>query len=158
MTANKLKKESIIPRIDGIMKDIEKLQSYAKKPLEEFKNNEDLFSLSQFYLRQALEGVFHIGEHILSRLNGGRATEYKEIAQLLGKRGIVEKHFADTKLKTMAGYRNRLTHFYAEVTPEEIYNILNNDLGDFDIFLKSVKEVLESPCKFGLELEGNLLW
>ena len=153
MTTNKLKKQSIIPRIDGITRDIEKLQGFAKKPLGEFKSNEDLFALSQFYLRQALEGVFHIGEHILSRLNGGRATEYKEIARLLSEKRIVDKTFADTRLKAMAGYRNRLTHFYAEITPEEIYAILKNNLGDFDIFLKAIKEVLENPDKFGLELE-----
>jgi len=153
MVILKLKKESIIPRIDGIARDIEKLKKFAKRPLEEFKNNEDLFALSQFYLRQALEGVFHIGEHILSRLNGGRATEYKEIARLLGEKKIVPKVFADIKLKAMAGYRNRLTHFYAEVTPDELYSVVNNNLKDFDIFLKAVKDVLEHPANFGLEIE-----
>jgi len=153
MTKNKLKKESIIPRIDGIARDIEKLRGFAKKPPDEFTDNEELFALSQFYLRQALEGVFHIGEHILSRLNGGRATEYKEIARLLGERKIVKKTFADTRLKAMAGYRNRLTHFYAEITPEEIYSILKDNLADFHIFLKAIKKVLENPDKFGLALE-----
>ena len=85
-------------------------------------------------------------------MNGGRATEYKEIAKLLGERGIVERKFADTRLKAMAGYRNRLTHFYADIKPEEIYAILNNNLGDFGTFLTAVKDVLEHPEKFGLEL------
>ncbi len=152
MVVSKLKKESIIPRIDGIAKDIEKLKRIAAMGVDELKKDEDLFALSQFYLRQALEGVFHIGEHILSRMNGGRATEYKEIAKLLGERGIVERKFADTRLKAMAGYRNRLTHFYADIKPEEIYAILNNNLGDFGTFLTAVKDVLEHPEKFGLEL------
>lgn len=151
--ANALKKESIIPRVDGIMRDLQKLRSLSAKPIEEFKKNDDLFALSQFYLRQALEGVFHIGEHILSRLNGGRATEYKEIARLLGERGVVDKHFAEGKLAAMAGYRNRLTHFYADVTPEEIYGILKNNLSDFETFLTAVKHVLEEPEKFGLTIE-----
>lgn len=147
---NKLKKEAIIPRIDGILRDVDKLRKLSDKGLEEFKKNEEFFALSQFYLRQALEGVFHIGEHILSRLNGGRATEYKEIAKLLGERGIVNKNFAETRLKSMAGYRNRLTHFYADITPEEIYDILKNHLDDFEVFLRAVKNVLEHPEKFGL--------
>lgn len=150
---NALKKESIIPRIDGITRDIEKLKGIAEKGLKGLKRDEELFALSQFYLRQALEGVFHIGEHILSHLNGGRATEYKEIARLLGEHGIVDKNFADTRLKAMAGYRNRLTHFYADIKPEEIYSILQNNLSDFDIFLKAVKEVLKHPEKYGLKLE-----
>lgn len=30
---------------------------------------------------------------------------------------------------------------------------LQNDLGDFDIFLSAVKKVLENPDQFGLEVE-----
>src|SRR3989344_1873133 len=122
-----LKRQSIVPRMDGIMRDIEKLKKLSVVPFDRFRStNEDYYALSQFYLRQALEGVFHIGEHILSRLSGGRATEYKEIARKLGKFGIVDQQFADSKLVSMAGYRNRLTHFYAEITQEELYKILKN--------------------------------
>ncbi len=148
-----LKKESIIPRIEGIMRDMDKLRELGARNVDEFKKNEDIFALSQFYLRQALEGIFHIGEHILSRMNGGRATEYKEIARLLGERGVVPKDFADTKLKAMAGYRNRLTHFYADVTPEEIHAILSHDLEDFEEFLSSIKNLMNKPEAFGLAIE-----
>lgn len=153
MGTNKLKKEALIPRLDGIAEDVEKLLKLKEKGLEEFKNNEEVFALSQFYLRQALEGVFHIGEHILSRLNGGRAAEYKEIAKLLGEKGVVNKNFAASSLKDMAGYRNRLTHFYAEITPEEIYNILQNNLEDISLFLKEIKNFLGQLAEFNLEIE-----
>lgn len=53
----------------------------------------------------------------------------------------------------MAGYRNRLTHFYAEITPEEMYQIINHHLDDFAVFLKAVKNVLEHPEKFELTVE-----
>lgn len=135
------------------MRDMDKLRELGARNVDEFKKNEDIFALSQFYLRQALEGIFHIGEHILSRMNGGRATEYKEIARLLGERGVVPKDFADTKLKAMAGYRNRLTHFYADVTPEEIHAILSHDLEDFEEFLSSIKNLMNKPEAFGLAIE-----
>lgn len=153
MGLNKLKKEAIIPRLDGIAEDIQKLFKLKENGLNEFRNNEEIFALSQFYLRQALEGVFHIGEHILSRLNGGRATEYKEIAKLLGEKGVVNKNFADNNLKDMAGYRNRLTHFYAEITPSEIYDILQNNLDDISMFLREIKSFLGRLTEFNLEIE-----
>lgn len=53
----------------------------------------------------------------------------------------------------MAGYRNRLTHFYAEITPGELHDILNNDLGDFETFLSAIKRVLKHPEQFGLTIE-----
>jgi len=147
-----IKKQSIIPRIDGIERDVGKLKKLGKLELEKFQE-EDNFALAQFYLRRALEGVFHISNHLLSRLSGGRSTQYKEIARMLGDKGIVDRSFANNNLVKMAGYRNRLTYFYADVTPEEMYDVLNDDLGDFDLFLKAIKYILKDPEKFHLKLE-----
>lgn len=147
-----LKKQSIIPRVDGIERDVKKLKGLRELELDEFRG-EDNFALAQFYLRRALEGVFHIGNHLLSRLSGGRSTQYKEIAKALGEKGIVDPSFAENNLVKMAGYRNRLTHFYADIKPEELYEVLHNDLGDFDFFLTAIKELLKNPEKYNLELE-----
>lgn len=147
-----IKSQSILLRADGIQKDLEKLRDLAKLSPSDF-SLESNFVLAKYYLREALEGVFHIGSHILSRLPAGRATEYKEIAKKLGELGIVDKTFADAKLKDMAGYRNRLTHFYAQVTPEEVYRIIREDLGDFELYLAFIKNVLQHPEKFNLQVE-----
>jgi uncharacterized protein YutE (UPF0331/DUF86 family) len=152
LTKEAIKSHAIIPRIDGIQRDIEKLKVLGELSLAEF-SEEDNFIKAQFYLRQALEGVFNIGTHILSRIPGGRATEYKTIALKLGEVGIVEKSFADQNLKAMAGYRNRLTHFYADVTPEEIHAIINENIGDFDTFLQAIRDLLLEPSKFNLIVE-----
>jgi len=88
--------------------------------------------------------------HILSRLPGGVATQYKEIAIQMGERGLIDKEFASTKLVEMAKYRNRLVHFYNEVKPEESYQVLKTDLSDFDIFLSAIKTILAHPETFGL--------
>lgn len=32
----------------------------------------------------------------------------------------------------MAGYRNRMVHFYDEVTPEELYQIVQDDIKDIE--------------------------
>ena len=147
-----IKSQSIIPRLDGIQKDLEKLKILGKLSITLF-SQEDNFIKAQFYLRRSLEGVFHIGSHILSRLPGGRATEYKEVALKLGELGIVEQKFAQTKLKDMAGYRNRLTHFYAEISPSEIHGIILENLNDFGTFLKAIKELIKNPEKFNLQVE-----
>ena len=35
----------------------------------------------------------------------------------------------------MAGYRNRMVHFYKEISAEELYDILLNELKDIETFL-----------------------
>ncbi|HEY5599868.1 MAG TPA: HepT-like ribonuclease domain-containing protein, partial [Candidatus Manganitrophaceae bacterium] len=152
MTKEFIKSQAILPRIDGVEQDLLKLKSLGELSLEEFAE-EDNFVKGQFYLRRALEGVFHIGSHILARMPGGRAAEYEEIAIKLGGMGIVEKSFAQGNLKSMAGYRNRLTHFYADVTPKAIYKIIQEHLIDFKVFLQAIRALLKNPGKFNLELQ-----
>lgn len=136
-----LEKDVIVKRMDGIQGEVAELQKFARIPFDEFQGGVG-FKLAHYHLHRALEGVFHIGAHLLSRIPGAQAAEYKEIARKLGEYGIVEKEFADTKLVEMARYRNRLVHFYAEITPEELYGILQKDLGDFDRFLSAIKKML----------------
>ena len=152
MTSKPLEKDVILKRVNGIQAEIKELRGLIKTPFEEFKNGIG-FKLAQYHLHRVLEGVFHISAHILSCIPGAQATEYKELARKLGEYGIIDKNFANTKLVEMAKYRNRLVHFYAEVTAEELYGILQNDLGDFDVFLSAVKKLLESPEKFGLTID-----
>ena len=154
MTKLPIKMRSIAPRLDGIAKDVAKLRQLGALDEKEFCSaDKDHFDVAKLRLREALEGVFNIGAHILSRMEGGRTTEYKEIAKKLGEFGIVEKEFAQKALKRMAGYRNRLTHFYAEIGAKELHRIIQNDLGDFEIFMKKVKALLEHPERFSLEVE-----
>lgn len=150
MTKNIIENDVILKRVNGIQREIAALQKLGEIPFDEFHAGTS-FELAQYHLHRALEGVFNISSHILSRIPGAQATQYRELAEKLGEYGIIDKKFAQTKLVEMAKYRNRLVRFYAEIMPEEIYAVLQNDLGDFDIFLRAVKNLLEHPEQFGLE-------
>lgn len=151
MTPPPLEREAILPRIDGIGKNLRKLRELAKLPLNDFQGS-DHFDLAQHHLRLALEGVFHISSHILSRLPGGRAVEYKEIAKKMGELGVVPKEFAEKSLVPMAGMRNILVHYYADIDANRLHAILQNNLGAIELFLKEIKKLLENPAKLGLSV------
>lgn len=145
-------KHTITVKLDEIQRCVEKLKQFQAMTLDEFKGGEN-FAISEHYLRRALEAVFEIGSHILARLPGGKVSGYKEIAKKLGEHRILTPEFAKETLIKMAGYRNRLIHFYSEVTVEEMYQIIQNNLNDFDRFNEYIKEVLIKPEKFGLIVE-----
>lgn len=147
-----LEREAILPRIDGIRKNLAKLRELGVLSFDDFKTG-DPFDLTQHHLRLALEGVFHIGAHILSRLPGGRAVEYREIATKLGEFGVVPDAFAREKLVPMAKLRNLLVHHYADIDAKRIYSVVRNYLGDIEEFLKHIKSVTDEPKKFGLEIQ-----
>jgi len=141
-----------MPRIDGISKNLAKLKNLGELPFSQFKVG-DPFDLAQHHLRLALEGIFHIGTHILSRLPGGRAVEYADIPKRLAEQGVLEPAFAEKKLVPMARLRNLLVHHYADIDAQEIYRIIHEDLEDIEYFLGCIKKVIENPGKLGLTVE-----
>jgi len=147
-----IEKDTVLKRVNGIQIELAELEKLGELSFENFQKEKG-FELGQYHLHRALEGVFNISAHILSRIPGGQATKYKDMARNLGKFGIVDKQFAETELSKMADYRNRLVHFYAEVTPEEVYKIITEYLRDFETFLSAIKKVLEHPEKFVLTVE-----
>jgi len=129
------RKIKLIEKHVGRLKELKEL-SAGKLALD--KN----FDVAAWNLRCALESTLDIGSHILSRIPGVSFDSYKEIALKLGECKIVPMDFAEKELQEMARYRNRLTHFYFEVKPKEMHKIIQNDLGDFEIFLKHIKKLL----------------
>lgn len=88
-----------------------------------------MVAAGESFLRRSLEALFDIGRHILAKGFGEPAAEYKEIAQKLEERGVLGAEQGE-RLRAMAGYRNRLVHFYDEVTPAELYGILTEHIED----------------------------
>jgi uncharacterized protein YutE (UPF0331/DUF86 family) len=94
-----------------------------------------------------------IGSHILSRIPGARPSSYKDIPRLLERHKILPNEYASHQLTKMAGYRNRMVHFYGEITEHEIYNIIQEELEDFHAFCSYINEILRAPEPFGLTVE-----
>ena len=102
-----------------------------------------IYLCAVIYLRKSLEAVFDIGRHILAKTYGFREIEYKAIARELGNRGVISEGLSEVLIK-MAGYRNRMVHFYREITSEELYQIVVTNLEDFDRFNREVITFLKA--------------
>lgn len=82
-------------------------------------------------LRRCLESLLDIGRHILAKAFARGVAEYKDIPRQLKERGVFDQ--AEFQLLfQMAGYRNRMVHFYHEVTPDELYRICTTELDDIE--------------------------
>jgi uncharacterized protein YutE (UPF0331/DUF86 family) len=95
----------------------------------EFLTDPRMAAAGESYLRRGLEALFDIGRHLLAKGFGEPAADYKTIAQRLGEHSILDAGQVE-RLRSMAGYRNRLVHFYDEVTPSELYGILTDHVAD----------------------------
>ncbi|MGQ9645094.1 MAG: type VII toxin-antitoxin system HepT family RNase toxin [Thermodesulfobacteriota bacterium] len=148
-----LNREVLQARISYIEDSLRSLERFKGMPYEEFHSNSDNFRICFYDLHRALEAVMDIGSHILSRIPGARPGSYKDIPRLLEKHKIIPADFASGSLTKMAGYRNRMVHFYGEITEKEIHDIVQEELGDFLTFITYIGAILSDPAKFKLSLE-----
>lgn len=81
---------------------------------------------------RCLEALFDVGRHILTKGYGLGVSEYKEIAMRLQTHGVLSVNEATT-VHLLAGYCNRLAHFYHEVSTEELDEVCFRQLGDIKI-------------------------
>lgn len=99
-------------------------------------------------LRRSLEALLDLGRHILAKGFGIAVEEYKAIGPALEKEGIILRE--DSALfKVLAGYRNRMVHFYHEISEQEIYEICSEQLKDVEHLVQVIKEWLQKHMKAG---------
>ncbi len=88
-----------------------------------------------------------VGRHILAKGFGRGVSECKEIVTHLHQYGVLNKSEA-TQMRKMAGYRNRLVHFYNEITPQELYTICTEHLQDVQAIQNAYRQWLrQNPDK-----------
>jgi uncharacterized protein YutE (UPF0331/DUF86 family) len=84
---------------------------------------------AESYLRRALEALLDLTRHVLAKALGQGPAEYKEVAALSVTAGLLNQSQGALMMQ-LAGYRNRLVHFYDEVSAKELYEICSTELDD----------------------------
>jgi len=142
MTPTKINKEVVTQRISWVLKMIESIKELPLQNQNEFLKDKRNVASAESYLRRALEALLDLGRHILAKGFAYPATEYKDVAK-----GLLEKDVLPEKeallLKKIAGYRNRMVHFYHEITPEELYEICSHHLDEIKQVLDKLIEWLK---------------
>ncbi len=80
-----------------------------------------------------------LGRHLLAKGFGRGVSEYKEIGAVLAEVGILNDLECAT-FKTLAGYRNRMVHFYHEISDKELFEICSSQLSDITYVAETIKK------------------
>lgn len=143
MVISSLNTARILELLRFIETCLQELKPFSTMTKEEFLLDKKNPPFVESYLRRSLEAVFDIGRHILSKTSGFKEIEYKTVAKELGNRGIVTRELSEV-LFTIAGYRNRMVHFYREVTPEELYHLVRDNLKDLERFTQEIVSFIKA--------------
>jgi uncharacterized protein YutE (UPF0331/DUF86 family) len=135
MTPGTISKAVVTERTLWIRKMLQGLRSLPLASQGEFLAEDRNVAAAESYLRRALEALHDLGRHLLAKGFGQPATEYKAVASGLEQRQVLQKSEADL-MRKMAGYRNRMVHFYSEITPGELYQICTAHLHEVEDLLE----------------------
>jgi len=142
MSPGKIDPRVITQRASWIKEMIQSLRELPLQHKTEFLGDKHHVAAAESYLRRSLEALFDIGRHILVKKFAYPATEYKEIAQGLAEKKVLTQEESEL-MRQMAGYRNRMVHFYHEISPDELHDLCQNHLAEVSLVLESLLKWVE---------------
>ena len=131
MTPSGLREKVIAERVGWIDRMLEDIRALPLDDATAFAADRRTAAAGESCLRRALEALLDLGRHLLSKGLGIGVAEYREIPERLAAAGVLSAEEADL-MGQMARYRNRMVHFYHEVSAGELYDLLTARLGDID--------------------------
>ncbi len=110
------------------------LEEIAKTPREQFLASFIYKGSAERYLQLAIECCINIANRLLSICQMDKPAKtpetYADIFIELGRLEIIPQEFTDTMIR-MVRFRNRMVHMYWNIDPDQIYNILTENVSDF---------------------------
>jgi uncharacterized protein YutE (UPF0331/DUF86 family) len=127
-------------RLGVVASCLDGLRRLPTSSLDEFRKDWRNAAAADSLLRRAIEALFDAARHLLAKGFGLGPLEYREVARLAGEKGLIKDPNLRSKLVLIAGFRNRLTHFYDEVTAEELFGVTRDDLEDLGTLAEELRQ------------------
>jgi uncharacterized protein YutE (UPF0331/DUF86 family) len=137
VTPSRLREKVIAERTEWIEKMLSGLRELPFESYEKFIKDPVTAAAAESYLRRALEALLDMGRHVLAKGFGKAVAEYKLISTELEAAAVLPSGTAKT-LRILAGYRNRMVHFYHEISSRELYEICTKEMDDIEKVLREL--------------------
>ena len=138
MTEGRISRRVIADRLEMLGDLIRQVKALPVDDRAAFFADQRNVPAAESCIRRSLEALLDLGRHILAKGFAVGVTEYKEIADGLRRHEVLQATDADL-LRLLAGYRNRLVHFYHEVSEEELFDLCCHRLGDLEQLLEAYR-------------------
>ncbi|ADQ41747.1 protein of unknown function DUF86 [Caldicellulosiruptor acetigenus I77R1B] len=129
--------DKVFQKIEFIKGNLAKLNQLKKIELEDFLNDFRNTESCKYLLQTSIEAIIDICNHIIARNNLGKPSTHADAIRILVKNNIISQEIA-AQLVKMVKFRNRIVHLYFEVDNLTLYDILQNNLSDFDKFIDEI--------------------
>ncbi len=132
-----MRSELVAERASWIRDRLAALRALPLGTYEEFESDLRNPAAAESHLRRALEALLDLGRHVLVKRFARATAEYKQIAVVLTEVGVLDPRLG-RMLTELAGYRNRMVHFYHEVSRAELYQLCSQEVDDIELVLDTM--------------------
>jgi uncharacterized protein YutE (UPF0331/DUF86 family) len=143
VSPSKIRLKIFVNRASWIRKMLDGIRALPLDDVASFESDPRNLAAADSYLRRGLEALLDLGRHVAAKGFGEPVVEYKEIARMLSRLGVIDSNVED-KLLQLAGYRNRLVHFYDQVSSVELFEICSHELGDIELVLAAITQWVDA--------------
>jgi uncharacterized protein YutE (UPF0331/DUF86 family) len=137
MTPSRLCAKIVAERAAWVRRMLEGIHALPLDTYSVFHADPRNVAAAESHLRRALEALLDLGRHVLAKGFGRAVAEYKDVARALIEVGVLDDRHG-TLLRHLAGYRNRLVHFYHEISETELYEICTGEVEDVAAVLAAI--------------------
>ena len=124
--------------MDTCLNKLKKLKAFDKEIfIEDFTKVDS----AKYLLQVSIEAMLDISSHLIARNRWGKPKDNKEHFQILSDNGIIDKNDVSIYFN-MAKFRNRIVHMYFNISDEMIYDIVQNNITDFERFIGNIARVI----------------
>ena len=136
-----LDRERLFAKIDVLEGYLKELCQILPTSFKEYKRVEKRRACERL-LQVSIECVIDICGLIVIGLRLGLPAEEDDLFEKLEQAGIITSSRKES-LKKMKGFRNILVHEYGHVDDSIVYEILQNNLNDFETFKQEILQAIK---------------
>ena len=152
MTPALIRASVVTERMAWVRQMVAMVRSLPMESFDVFTKDPRNAGAAESYIRRSIEALLDIGRHILAKGFAIAVSEYKEIGPRLVDQGVLSPEDG-LLVRQIAGYRNRMVHFYNEVTTQELYSITTENINDVERICDAMAQWLsEHPEKVDHEI------
>lgn len=138
MSPSKVRLKTVTAKAELVRDMLAAIETLPLASEADFSADPRMVAAGESFLRRSLEGLLDLGRHVLAKGFGKVVPDYAAVADELAAQGILPPETA-AKLRLMARYRNRMVHFYDDVTTPELFGVLTRERRDVEEVLGAIQ-------------------
>lgn len=144
-----VKIEPVLARLEALNQYLSELEQFRSLTRAEFLGDLRNYRTVERDFQLAAQAAIDIASHILAADFPQRPEGYREVIELLGQVGVLPPDLAE-RFAGVASFRNILIHEYLAVDLDIVYDHLQDNLDDFQLFGRYVAEYLARSGALGV--------